>query len=208
MMLLRKSAALVLALLCALPVLSGCHRNDPDHLTIAEEDMPYGATMRENKSAFAVPMSYDRRFFTEEEVAKVADLFAAIQNQDSELYANTTFSFYEKYQREQVYQLDSSEALMEKLHSFIENGSADDFHFSMVMIDALDTNPDAGELKEVVSMLGNAYDGDGNFMDTVQKCYDLTVEWTILYNKDADSSVVTEQHVFLFQTENGLFALM
>ena len=207
MRMLKRTAVLALALLCAVPVMTGCGANAKRNQNIAEEDMPYGATMRENKTAFAVPVGYDRRFLEEEQVSKVTDLFAAIQNQDAELYARTTFPFYMSYQKEQVYALDSEEALLEKLHSIIETGTAEDFYFTMVNISDLAANPDAGELHEVIEMLDKA-DGEGNFKDTVQKSYDLTVEWSVRYNKDTEYKMASDQHVYLFQTADGWFALM
>lgn len=203
-----KPAALALALLCAVPMMTACGSGSAERPTIAETDMPYGATMREDKNSYAVPMTYDRRFLGQEEITKAADLFAAIQNSDADLYAKTTFPYYLKYQQEQVYKLDSPEALIAHIHSMIAAKSADDFRYTMVLITDIATNTDAGTLKSVCDMLSAAYDGNGAFLDSVQKAYDMTVEWHVAYNKDAQTSVVEDQHIFLFQTADGWFAVV
>ena len=118
----KRLTALTLALLCAAPVLTGCGKKEE---SIAEDEMPYGSTMREDKNTFAVPMTYDRRFLEEEQVAKVAELCAAVQNADSTLYESATFPFYAQYQMDQVYSLESMDALMDRLHSGLAAGTAE-----------------------------------------------------------------------------------
>ena len=208
MKLIQRTAALALALLCAVPVLTGCGNGSKERPTIAEDDMPYGATMREDKNSFAIPMSYDRRFLEQEQIAKVADLFAAMQNSDAELYKNTVFPYYLNYQQNTVYKLDSSEALMTHLHDMIAEKSAADFQYRMVVITDIATNTEAGTLRNVCDMLKAVYDGDGTFLDSVQKAYDMTVEWHLTYENGSKTSVISDQHVFLFQTADGLFALV
>lgn len=202
----KRIAALALALLCAVPMMTACGKGTAERPTIAETDMPYGSTMREDKNSFALPVTYDRRFLEQDEIAKAADLFAAIQNSDAALYANTTFPFYLTYQQQQVYKLDSPEALVKHLHSMIAGKYADDFQYSMMNITGIATNPNAGTLGSVVEMLEVAYDGDGKFLDTVQKSFDMTVEWHITY--DGKTEVVPDQHVFVFQTADGWFAVV
>ena len=78
----------------------------------------------------------------------------------------------------------------------------------MVLINDLAVNTQAGELSVVCQMLEDAYDGEGKFMDTVKIAYDLTVEWNIGYENNTKFAVVDDQHIFLFQTDDGWFALM
>lgn len=203
-----KTAALLLSVLCLVPAFTGCAGNAKQNLNIAEEDMPYGATMRENSTSFAVPMTYDRRFFDEEQVAAVANLIAAIQNSDSAQYEAATFPFYAQYQMNEVYRLGSVDAVVRRLHDMIGNNTSDDYQFNMVLINDLATNTEAGELAVICEMLSDCYDGEGAFMDTVEHAWDLTVEWQISFNNDADHAMVSDQHLFLFQTADGYFCLM
>ena len=204
----KKLAALALALLCAVPMMTACGKGSKERPTISEEDMPYGSTMREDKNSFAVPLTYDRRFLEQDELAKAADLFAAIQNNDAALYAKTTFPFYLKYQQEQVYKLDSPDALVKHLHSMFAAKAADDYQCSMVVITGISTNTEAGTLNSVVRMLDACYDGNGAFLDSVQKSLDMTVELHLSYNGGSQTAIVEDQHVFAFQTADGWFALV
>ena len=204
----HKAAALLLTLCCAVPVLTGCSSSPRHQQNIAEEDMPYGSTMREDKTSFAIPVTYDRRFLEQEQVAKVADLVASIQDANATQYQSATFPFYVDYQVSQVYHLGSPDALIRKLHESLEGRTAEDYKFKMLLINDIATNTEAGELSVVCEMLESAYTGEGKFMDTVQKAYDLTVEWNLSYENDTKYAVVNDQHIFLFQTADGWFALM
>lgn len=204
-----KTTAMLLSACCLLSMLTGCSSGSgKSSQNIAEEELPYGSTMREDKKSFSVPMTYDRRFLDEEQVAKVADLCGAVQGQDAALYQATTFPFYVNYQMNDVYGLGSVDALIEKLHSSIASSTGEDYQFNMVLINDLATNTEAGELNVVCQMLSDAYDGEGSFMDTVQKAYDLTVEFNIGFNDNTTFAVTENQHIFLFQTADGWFALM
>ena len=204
----KRTAALALALLCAVPMLTACGKGSAERPTIAEDDMPYGSTMREDKTSFAVPLTYDRRFLEQDELAKAADLIAAIQNNDTALYTNSTFPFYLKYQQEQVYKLDSADALVKHLHSMFAAKSADDYQCSMVLITGIATHTDAGTLNSVVTMLKAAYDGNTTFLDTVQKAYDMTVELHLTYENGTKTAIVEDQHIFVFQTADGWFGVV
>ena len=184
----RRTAALLLSVCCLLPVWTGCTGGSKGSQNIAEEELPYGSTMREDKKSFAVPMTYDRRFIEDTQAAKVADLCAAVQNADAALYQATTFPFYANYQMKDVYGLGSMDALVGKLHSSIASSTGEDYQFNMVLINDLSTNTQAGELSVVCQMLSDAYDGEGSFMDTVQKAYDFTVEWNIGFNDNSSIS--------------------
>ena len=84
----RRITALFLMALMLVPCLTACKKEPttPEEFEMGEADLPYGATMKSNKTSYAVPVTYDRRFVTEEQISTVADFYGAIQNQDAELY--------------------------------------------------------------------------------------------------------------------------
>ena len=57
-------------------------------------------------------------------------------------------------------------------------------------------------------LLDGIYEGDGNFSDTVTSAWDLNVELDVMYDGDAKYTAITEQHVFLFQTADGIFCIV
>ncbi len=205
---LSKIAALLLTALCAVPMLTGCSQNPKQQQNIAEEDMPYGSTMREDKTSYAVPVTYDRRFLEEEQVTVVTNFIFAIQSRDGALYQASTFLFYAQYQMSDVYGLGSMDALVDRLHGMIGGNTADDFRFNMLLINDISANTEVGELSVVCEMLSDAYDGEGEFMDTVEHAWDLTVEWDLGFQENTQFAVVNDQHLFLFQTADGWFCLM
>ena len=87
----KKTAVFLTAALLGCCALTGCGGNG---VTIAEEDMPYGATMREAKTTYALPVTYDRRFLNEEQLTAVTDYLSAIITKDAALYETYTLGFY------------------------------------------------------------------------------------------------------------------
>lgn len=204
----KRVSAACLCLVCAGMFLTGCGKTAKQQQNIAEEDMPYGSTMRENKSAFAIPLTYDRRFVDDDMAAAAADLYAAIQNQDAALYQASTFDYYASYQQDKVYKAGSMDEVMQKLHASIAQDTAEDFEFKMVLLNDVDTNMEAGELGDISKMLGALYTGDTNFHDSVEDAWDFTVEFNLAYENQSKFLTVEDQHLFMFKTKDGYFCVV
>lgn len=190
-----------MAAVCCMGLLAGCSEKEPDFTK--EEELPYGATMRSNKNSFAVPMTYDRRFLDEEQVAVVADLLGAVQNQDTALFEQTAPDFYVSYQRDEVYKLNSTEELLAMLHDRLAEAAGDDFQFSMVLITDISQDRDSGELADALVLFNSIYDGDSKFSDTLEEAWNLTVEWDFVYDNGKQYSVAEGEHMYLFRTADG-----
>lgn len=196
----------ITALCAALPLLlAGCGEKEPDFTKEAE--LPYGATMRSDKNSYAVPITYDRRFFDETQVAKVANILASVQNLDAALYESSTPVYYYSYQKE-AYGCSETTELLENFHAVLAESSGEDFTFNMVLINEISTDLGAGGLAECVALLDVLYDGEGSFVNTVENAWDLTVEWDLAYDGGTQYSVISEEHVYLFQTGDGCFCVM
>lgn len=191
-----------LAAVCCVGLLSGCGEEPIPDFT-QEENLPYGATMRSDKNSFGVPMTYDRRFLEEEQVAVVADLLASVQNQDTALFEQTAPDFYVRYQRDEVYKLESTEALLGVIHDRLAEASGEDFQFSMVLITDISQDQDSGNLADALVLFNSIYDGDGKFSDTLEEAWELTVEWDFTYDNGTQYSVSEGEHMYLFHTTNG-----
>ncbi len=194
-----KIIATGLAVICCM--LTGCSEKEPDFTK--EEELPYGATMRSDKNSFAVPMTYDRRFLEEEQITIVADLLASVQNQDAALFEQTAPDFYINYQRDEVYKLDSTDALLDVIHGRLAEASGEDFQFKMVLITDISQDMDSGNLADALVLFNSIYDGDGKFSDTVEEAWDLTVEWDFVYDDGTQYSVAEGEHMYLFRTADG-----
>lgn len=201
----RKAVAAVLLAAVCMCSLAGC--GDQERPTYEESEMPYGATMRQNKTDFAVPMTYDRRFLDEDQVRAAAAVIGAVQDMDAEQYRSSTFDFYADYQLS-VYEADNAEALMQKIHERLAEQSGDDFTFSMVLIDGVSENRDKGDLNTAMTLLGDLYQGEGKFSEKIEGAWELSMEWDITYENGQKALVLNDRHVCLFKTADGYYAVM
>ena len=201
MKLIRKVTAL---LLCAagLAGFSACGKKG---MTYEEEELPYGSTMRQNKTSYPVPITYDRRYLNEEQITAVTGLLGGIQNADAELYTNSTLDFYAAYQLN-VYEAASTEAMVQQFHDNLAKTTGEDFTFAMALINEIAQDRDNGNIASMLTLLDGIYEGSGKFSDTVEEVYDLTMEWDITYT--GGTQVLDDEHIYLLKTADGYFAVM
>ena len=203
----RKITALFLMALVLVPSFAGCGKEPtPEEFEMNEENLPYGATMKSNKTSYAVPVTYDRRFVTEEQISAVADLCGAIQNQDSELYQKITPEGYADYQVNEVYSYESANELIQALHTSVANNTGEDFKFSMVLANGISEDRHGNGLMEAIALMDNLT--ENQFSPSLLGAWDFTLEWDFTYENDTKSTVIDEQHIYVFQTENGYYAMM
>lgn len=204
MKLFHKYTALALALVMG-GALTGCME---DEGYIAEEDLPYGATMKEMRTSFSVPMSYDRRFINEEQAAVIADYHAGIQNQDTELYIQSTFDFYIDYQLNEMFAdlYKSREEYVDGLHLSMSQQSGEDFKFNMITVSGMTEERVASRLDEMLNMLQDL-SGDENFKDSVDSCYAITLEWSVAYNDGAQYLNAKDQKLFLIEIDGRYYCV-
>lgn len=204
MKLFHKYTALALALVMG-GALTGCME---DEGYIAEEDLPYGATMKEMRTSFSVPMSYDRRFINEEQAAVIADYHAGIQNQDAELYIQSTFDFYIDYQLNEMFAdlYKSREEYVDGLHLSMSQQSGEDFKFNMITVSGMTEERVASRLDEMLNMLQDL-SGDENFKDSVDSCYAITLEWSVAYNDGAQYLNAKDQKLFLIEIDGRYYCV-
>ncbi|MDE5754856.1 MAG: hypothetical protein K2H89_10010 [Oscillospiraceae bacterium] len=188
-------------------LLTGCAGGRQD-VNMTEDELPYGATMRENKTGFAAPMTYDRRFVNEEQVAVVADYFAAIQNQDAELYLASALPLYTEYQIDEVYSYQDAGELVASLHQGIAGQTGEDFEFNMILINEFVQDTSFGGLEAMLDLLDHVSDSDQKFSDQMQGAWALELEWNLLYNNQSSSGTVDSQWVYLFQINDQYYCCM
>lgn len=83
-------------------VLTGCSGSSNEE-SYAEADLPYGATMLTDTQSGNVPITYDRRFFSEEEIKTLSDYFYALETKDEKLLDDTTPDIYTDFVVETLY---------------------------------------------------------------------------------------------------------
>ena len=202
-----KITALFLMALVLVPSFVGCAKEPTqEEFEMNEENLPYGATMKSNKTSYAVPVTYDRRFVTEEQISAVADLCGAIQNQDSELYQKITPEGYADYQVNEVYSYESANELIQALHTSVANNTGEDFQFNMVLANGISEDRHASGLMEAIALMDNLT--ENQFSTALLGAWDFTLEWDFTYENNTKSTIIDEQHIYVFQTENGYYAMM
>lgn len=97
---LARLMAIVMVLCC----LTACgEKQEQPEESVAMEDLPFGATLQLLDTA-AVPIEYDSRYFTQEEMTVLSNYFYAIQTEDTALYEEVTLDFYTDYVTQQMFQ--------------------------------------------------------------------------------------------------------
>ncbi|MDE6004244.1 MAG: hypothetical protein K2G88_02540 [Oscillospiraceae bacterium] len=196
----------ITALAIAVMLFTGCSQKQDVNMT--EDELPYGSTMRENKTSFAVPMTYDRRFVEEEQVIAVANYFASIQNQDVDLYLENALPVYTEYQVNQVYSYQDTSQLVDNLHQGIVNQTGEDFEFQMILINEFAQDRNFGGLEAMLDLLDNISDSDIKFSEQIQGAWALELELNFLYNKKASFGTVDSQWVYLFKLDDKYYCCM
>ncbi|MGN0585034.1 MAG: hypothetical protein ACI4JD_06215 [Ruminococcus sp.] len=84
--------------------LAGCSEKKEDTKDYSEADLPYGATMLTDTESGNVPITYDRRFFSQEEAKVLSDYFYALETKDEKLLDDTTLDLYTDFVTESMYQ--------------------------------------------------------------------------------------------------------
>ncbi len=203
---LHKITALLSVLVLGASVLTGCGSNGP---SIKEEELPYGATMREAKNDFSLPITYDRRFMNEEQAAVLTDYLYAMQTCDGDLYKKNTLDFYADYQLNEIYagQYEDLDAMMTALHDSVAEATAEDFTYVMITVDNFTQERSVSGLGTMLEVLTNI-SGNENFTDTVTDCWAVEMQWLLVYDGGASSVVINEQYVYMFEIGGRYYCMM
>lgn len=205
MKLFYKYIALALSCVMGAAAFCGC-MEDPNYYE--EDELPYGATMKELKTSFPVPMCFDRRFVTDEMAAAVANYYGSVQNQDTELYLQSTFPFHVDYKMNVMYegQFASYDEFVKSLHTSIAQPTAEDFKYTMITITGLTTERVASRLEDTINML-EELSGDANFAESITECWKLEIEWRLNYNGGAEYLAAEDQELFLIGIDGTYYCV-
>lgn len=200
----RKLTAFFSALVMAV-TLTGCMSSGP---SVAEEDLPYGATMRESKTTFALPVSYDRRFLNDAQITALTDYLSSIQNCDGEAYANNTIDFYADYQLNEVYQdtYETFDEMLTDMHTSIANSTADDFQFNMITVTGFSQERVSSGMNTMIELLADI-SGNAEFEQTLTNCWTVRMDWMIRYN-GSSTAIVEDRLIYLFEIEGEYYCVM
>ena len=201
----KRFIALMLSITALLGALSGCGESRGNLMgdidSMAEEDMPYGSTMRELKDT-PITICYDRRYLNDEAMKKVADYFHAVQTDDEKLFRSVSEENYLKYVEEQ-----SGQSTIDYLKGVKANEEAaigTSFKYNYIEVTDCKKKGEDTKINEIIKLMDQIYTDGGKeaFSGTVRNAYALEVAVT----SDANGSSYTNQsNVYVFECESGTY---
>ncbi len=190
--------------LCGALVLTmtACSSNKPED--VAEAELPYGATLITDSEKGEVPITYDRRFFNEDEITTLSSYFYALESMDEALLDETTLDLYTDFVVDAMYQgLIGFDGLLTQM-----NGSfavAENVPYTITEVEITDyftieehANTDLENLYNMLDEL----DGEENFYSHISG-EGKYLTYTIKTESNGESKVFTDQRLFLIQVDGA-----
>lgn len=187
-------------------VLTGCsdNSNEKDY---SEADLPYGATMLTDTQSGNVPITYDRRFFSQEEIKTLSDYFYSLETKDEKLLDDTTLDLYTDFVVSSLYQdLLGMDGLVVDMSSTF--AAEDDVPYTIedVEIKSYYTTDDeeSSDLANLYNML-KELSGEENYIS--QHISDgKYITYDIRTNTDGTVKTFEDQMLFLIKVD-GVYAV-
>jgi hypothetical protein len=171
---------------------------------IAEEDLPYGATMVTetlDSDNGSVPITYDRRYFETEEIETLSQYFYALETGDTDLMTDATLPLYMDYVVETMYQgLIGMDGLVQAMQVAFSPEDDEAYTIQSVEITDIATEDDQNtDLENLYTMLTELSE-DENYADTISNGKYLT--YTIkTETEDGTSKTFTDRTMFLIAVD-------
>lgn len=185
--------------------LAGCSGNEEKDYS--EADLPYGATMLTDTQSGNVPVTYDRRFFSEEEIKTLSDYFYALETKDAELLDENTLDLYTDFVIETLYQdLIGIDGLVVDMNSEFAAEAGADYTIKEVEITSIYTSDDeeSSDLENLYNML-QELSGDENY--TSEHISDgKYITYSIRTDTDGTVKLFEDQNLFLIKAD-GVYAV-
>lgn len=180
-------------------MLTGCGQNETE--SIAEENLPYGATLITDTEKGEVPITYDRRFFDADEIQTLSSYFYALESQNVELLEETTLDLYIDFIVDAMYQgLAGTDGLLTEMNAKFAVEENVPYTIQDVEITAFYTVEDNAntDLENLYNML-QELSGDENYLQRINGGKYLT--YTIQTQSDGQTKTFTDQTLFLIQVD-------
>ncbi len=211
----KHTKAIAAAVLAAtmLTTVTGCDQGNG--LNVAEEDMPYGATIAVNKTDYILPVQYDYRFVDTELLNAVLRYYYAVQTDDLEMFTEMQHPLYMAYQLEEVLGgkytnediLDNSG---EALRTF---NDGKDFEFSFIDITDCVKGTEyttSATLIEILDDLSDEADGSKISKDITQ-FYELTITRYLADKgsgvKGETNKIMYDETLFVFECKDAWYII-
>ncbi|MBQ8688418.1 MAG: hypothetical protein IJ512_07735 [Ruminococcus sp.] len=179
-------------------MLTGCGE---DAESVAEEDLPYGATMISDNDNGEVQITYDRRFFEAEEIRTLSSYFYALESMDETLLEETTLDLYTDFVVDALYQgMAGMDGLLTQMSGVFAVEEDVPYTIVDVEITAYSTVEDDAntDLENLYNMLGEL-SGEANYRNRIGSGKFVTYD--IITESDGETKTLTDQNLFLIQVD-------
>lgn len=185
--------------------------------SLAQEDMPYGATITQLKPSLnenvKIAIEYDNRYLSADETTKLSDYVAALNSCDSELMANTFYNPYLDKVVEQSGAADLNEYITDVHNNIRDNYIGYDYNFNYIVIeDCLTEDDDDSETG--FSSVDNTIDnlGDEKITDKVtsRKFVTFDIQYTLVDGEDAymlSTSTGTSSSLYIYTIDGEIYII-
>jgi hypothetical protein len=173
-----------------------------------QQDMPYGATLADNKKDYKLRVQYDRRFLNEAQIKVVTNYFYAVKTKDKTLFDSVMVPYYEDYAKSMSSEVKSTSDIINNSYLYLESNVGTGFDISMIDIVGAAKETTVSGIDTIKEFMDKIYEknGQGKFSEKVTQAYCLTVDITVK-NKDL-SNIVSGDKVYLFQVGNDYFMVV
>lgn len=139
----------------------------PDDVSIAAEDMPYGAqykTLTPDDADIPMGIDFDPRYMTDDEAKKVVDYFYSMSSREPARLENAVYPPVLKYRLANS-PTPTAQEFLDSEYELIKNYTQSEYSFTFVLVDgALTDAADSGEFSAYDAILQEA-DPDANVTD-------------------------------------------
>ncbi len=204
----KKILAFLLASAALLGALSGCGNSKGEGNTMgtienmAEEDLPYGSTMKELKDS-KLPVCFDKRYISDDVMIKVADYFYAVQTNDEKLFRSASNVDYLEYVEKNTGQ--SVTDYLKDIKANEETAIGSSFSYKYLEVTDCKKKGEDTQIDEIVKLMDQICKDGGKadtFDSTIKEAYALTVDIT----SDANgSNYNNEVNVYVFDCSDGIY---
>ena len=202
----KKLLAILLSCTAFLCVLSGCGESKGNLMgdieNMAEEDMPYGSTMRELKDG-SLTICFDGRFLEDEMMKKVSDYFYAVQTEDLDLFKSVSSQDYLDYV--EINSGINTIDYLKQIKANEETAIGSKFNYTYLEVTECKKKGEDSQIDEIIKLMDQIYK-DNNKSDTFEKSIKEAYALIVDVTSDANgSSFNNEVNVYVFDCEDGIY---
>lgn len=177
----------LIPLAAAVLLLSGCGGGEES--TIAQDDLPYGATLAVDTKSYAVPVQYDSRKVPAALLQQVARYYDAIETENAEEFAAVQLPVFREYRLKTLQGQYTEEDILGNTHDAVIQTFGEEFEYALIDITGFEEDPQTAEGAKLSATL----DGIAEEMEESKPSdvTDLYVKMTISRYLTAKDSGVT-----------------